>query len=456
MYSIILCGGSGSRLWPLSRELFPKQLLNLTDDKSLLQTTYLRLKNLMPEENIFAVTSEKYYSDVIYQLKTFCENPQVLTEPIPRNTAPAVGVGVKFIKENAQKDDTIIVMPSDHYIKDLDAFNSAVKEAEVLANQGYIVTFGIKPTYAETGFGYIHSNGNEVKEFVEKPDRKTAQKYIDDGNYYWNGGIFMFKASTMLEEMSIHSPEISKLIETTSFDGHKIEKSTFEKMPKISIDYAVMEKTKKIRMVKLDCGWSDVGNFKSLHEINPKDLHNNVIKGNVINKDCENSLLYSSSKLVCAIGLNDTVIIETPDAVLACKKEDAQEVKNIFEVLKANEEKSIVQHKTVYRPWGFYTNICESDTYLIKRILVNPRQALSIQSHNHRSEHWTVIKGKAKVVLGEDELFLNVGNSVDIPLKAIHSLQNPYDEPLEIIEVQQGSILREDDIVRYSDMYGRC
>lgn len=457
MYGILLCGGCGSRLWPLSRDLFPKQFLNITEnEKSLIEINYERLSNIMPKEHVFAVTGEKYRSAINSQLKQYIDTPKILAEPVARNTAPAIAAGVKYISQNSNNDELILVMPSDHYIKDNEAFYKAIKEAEKFAEENYIVTFGITPTYPETGFGYIKANGNDVEQFVEKPDKETAQKYIDNGSYYWNGGIFLFKASVLLQELKQHAPEISEILETIKFDENKIEKTFFEKMPKISIDYAVMEKTDKIKLVQLNCGWTDVGNFKTIYEINKKDENNNVNLGQTEILDCKNSMIYSTSRLVAAIGLEDTIIIETPDAVLVSNKNDVQKVKNIYETLSSKDNETIKTHKTVHRPWGFYTNICENDGYLVKRILVSPKQALSIQSHNHRSEHWTVIKGKAKVILDSSEHILKSGQSIDIPLKAIHSLQNPFDEDLEIIEVQMGDLLSEDDIIRYSDIYGRC
>lgn len=456
MYGIILCGGCGSRLWPLSREQYPKQLLNLTEDTSLLQSNYKRLQAFIPSDNIYAVTGEKYYSDILKQLKLYTDSPKLITEPIGRNTAPAIAMATKYITEMCKKDEIIMVMPSDHYIKDLDAFQNAVREAEKFANNDYIVTFGIKPTYPETGFGYIKANGNEVEEFVEKPNKETAQKYLDDGNYFWNGGIFVFKASVLFEELKKHSPEIFEKIEKLEFNKNRATIESFEKMPNISIDYALMEKTEKIKMVKLDCGWSDVGNFKTIYNISPKDENNNVVYGSAEIKNCKNTMIYSTSNLVTAIGLDNTIVVETPDAILVSNKDEVQNVKDIFETLKEKNSSTVKCHKTVYRPWGFYTNICENDGYLVKRILVNPKQALSIQSHNHRAEHWTVIKGKAKVILDNSEHILEVGQSIDIPLKAIHSLQNPFEEDLEIIEVQMGNPLIEEDIIRYSDIYGRC
>jgi len=462
MFGIILAGGSGSRLWPLSRELYPKQLLNLNSNKSLLQETFERLNEFMPAENIVSVTNIKHTSSVKLQLENISGNINVLSEPLSKNTAPAIALATKFIQQKGE-DPVILVVPSDHLIEDKKKFIDTVKKGEKLAEQGYIVTFGIEPNYPETGYGYINIteesilDGFKVKEFVEKPDSETAQKYIDAKTYFWNSGIFMFKASTMIEEIKKLTPEIFKVMEEFDFsNSEKIEYNLFEKMPSISIDYAIMEKSDKIALVKLESDWNDLGSWQSIYDVSKKDEHNNVMIGHVLDEDSKNSFVYASSKLVATIGLEDTVIIETEDAILACKKDKTQDVKKIFDTLKKQNDNTHLIHKTVYRPWGFYTVIAQNKGFLTKIIHVNTGQRLSVQSHNHRSEHWVVLSGKAKVVLEGKEHILSAGNSIDIPLKAIHSLQNPYEEELEIIEVQLGELLIEDDIVRYEDIYGRA
>ncbi len=462
MYGLILAGGSGSRLWPLSRELYPKQLLNIQNTESLLQATFLRLKECMPAENIVSITGVKHSSNVKFQLSSIYENSIVLSEPIAKNTAPAVILASKYISETTKTDPVILVVPSDHMIKDTELFTQTVKEGEKLAEAGHIVTFGIKPTYPETGYGYINVTnqkleyGVKVNKFVEKPDSITAEKYVADGNYFWNSGIFMFKASTLLEEVSKYTPEIYSLLKNFDFTkSAEIPFTEFDKMPNISIDYAIMEKSNKIALVELKSDWNDLGSWKSIYDVSNKDENGNVKIGNVIDEGSKNSFVYSSSKLVATIGLEDVVIVETEDAVLACKADKAQDVKKIFDTLKTNNDDTCKVHKTVYRPWGYYTVLGEGKGFLTKMIQVNPGQKLSVQSHNHRSEHWVVLEGTAKVVLEGKEHILSPGHSVDIAVKEIHSLQNPYDEVLKIVEVQKGDILIEEDIVRYEDMYGR-
>lgn len=467
MFGIILAGGSGSRLWPLSRELYPKQLLNLNSDKSLLQSTFERLNCFMPAKNIISITNTKHTSSVRLQLENIADRITVLSEPLSKNTAPAIALATKYIQQSSiadEDDPVILVVPSDHLIENSEKFLETVKKGEKIAQEGYIVTFGIEPHYPETGYGYINVLTNEaildgfkVKEFVEKPDSETAQKYIDAKTYFWNSGIFMFKASTMIEQIKKLAPEISKIMEEFNFsDSEKIEYNLFDKMPSISIDYAIMEKSDKIALVKLESDWSDLGSWQSIYDVSKKDEHNNVMIGHVLDENSKNSLIYASSKLVTTIGLDDIVLVETEDAILACKKDKTQDVKKIFDRLKKQNDDTHLVHKTVYRPWGFYTVLAQGKGFLTKLIHVHSGQKLSVQSHNHRSEHWVVLSGTAKVVLEGKEHILSSGHSIDIPLKAIHSLQNPYSEELEIIEVQLGEKLIEDDIVRYEDMYGRA
>lgn len=455
MYGIILAGGSGSRLWPLSRELYPKQLFNLDSDKSLLQAAFEHLQTCMLDNNIISITNTKHASNVRMQLKNLTDSPVILSEPVAKNTAPAIVIASKYIMQKTNSDPVIVVMPSDLIIKDNEKFIHALKQGEKHALEGYIVTFGVKPDYPETGFGYIKGDF-KVEKFVEKPDIETAKKYLKDGNYFWNSGIFMFKASTLFNETQKHAPEIAKLSEEFDFtNSDEIPFINFDKMPNISIDYAIMEKSDNIVLVELKSDWKDMGSWQSLYDVSEKDKDGNVFAGHVLDENSKNSFVYSSSKLVATIGLEDTVIVETEDAILACKKDKVQNVKHIYETLKKQNDNTHLIHKTVYRPWGFYTVIAQGQGFMTKIIHVNTGQKLSVQSHNFRSEHWVVLSGTAKVILEAKELILSPGHSVDIPLKAIHSLQNPYKEDLEIIEVQKGDPLIEEDIIRYEDMYGR-
>ena len=462
MFGLILAGGSGSRLWPLSRELYPKQLLNIENTESLLQQTFLRLKECMPAENILSITGVKHAPNVRYQLSSIIDNPTILSEPIAKNTAPAIILASKYIFENSNEDPVILVVPSDHMIKDKEAFNKTVKIGEEIAKKGFIVTFGIKPTYPETGYGYIKTSSEAIQSgfivdsFTEKPNEELAKEYIKNGNYFWNSGIFMFKASIILEEAKKCAPEIFNLLKNFDFaKSNEIPFTEFDKMPNISIDYAIMEKSTRIALVELKSDWNDLGSWKSIYDMSKKDENGNVKIGHVVDVDSKNSFVYSSSKLVATIGLEDVVVVETEDAVLACKADKAQEVKKIYDTLKTQNDETYKIHKTVYRPWGYYTVLGEGKGFLTKMIQVNPGQKLSVQSHNHRSEHWVVLEGTAKVLLEGKEHILSPGHSVDIAVKEIHSLQNPYEETLKIIEVQKGDLLIEEDIIRYEDIYGR-
>ena len=461
MKSIILAGGSGSRLWPLSRDMYPKQLLSLDTDKSLLQQTFIRLNSFCDAKDIATITNIKHLSDIKLQLNQIDNSNIAIGEPLGKNTAPAIACTLEYFRQKSNTDDVVLIVPSDHLIKDITAFNKTVEQAKMLAEQGYIVTFGIKPTYPETGYGYVKTehelqSGYKVERFVEKPDYETAKKYLESGNYYWNGGIFMGKISTFMQEFETYAEDIYTNLRDLDFSKEpKIKYGIYENMPSISIDYAIMEKSKKITLVELQSDWNDLGSWQSLYNVKEKDENNNVLTGKVVVDNVKNSFIYSQKEIVAVSGLENIILVETEDAIMACKLDESQNVKKLYEKLKAKESDTTKLHKTVFRPWGYYTCLNSGEGYLTKTICVMPKQKLSIQSHNHRSEHWVVLEGRALVLLDGKENYLEAGDSIDIPLQAKHSLQNPYDNELKIIEVQKGDYISEDDIIRYEDCYGR-
>lgn len=461
MKSIILAGGSGSRLWPLSRDMYPKQLLSLDTEKSLLQQTFIRLNSFCDAKDIVTITNIKHLSDIKLQLNKIDKSNIAIGEPLGKNTAPAIACTLEYFRQQSNNDDIVLIVPSDHLIKDINAFNQTVEKAKIIAEQGYIVTFGIKPTYPETGYGYIKTekelnNGYKVERFVEKPNYKTAQKYLESGNYYWNGGIFMAKISIFMKEFEKYANNIYKNLSDLDFSKEaKIQYSIYENMPSISIDYAIMEKSDRIALVELLSDWNDLGSWQSLYNVKNKDENGNVLTGKVVIDNVKNSFIYSQKEIIAVSGLENIVLVETEDAIMACKLDESQNVKNLYEKLKEQASDTTKLHKTVFRPWGYYTCMNSGKGYLTKTICVMPNQKLSIQSHNHRSEHWVVLEGKALVILNDEEHIIEPGGSIDIPLQAKHSLQNPYDEELKIIEVQKGDYISEDDIIRYQDCYGR-
>lgn len=461
MKSIILAGGSGSRLWPLSREMYPKQLLSIDEDTSLLQQTFTRLLRFMEPSDILTITNIKHYQDIKLQLNKVSRDNVVLAEPLGKNTAPAIACSLEYFSQTSEADDVVIVLPSDHLIKDYLAFDKTVEMAMPLAKMGYIVTFGIKPSYPETGYGYIKTSkqlgdGFIVDRFVEKPDTETAEKYLKSGEYYWNGGIFMGKISTFLTEFEKYVPQIFDELPKLNFSQNsQIDYSIYENMPSISIDYAIMEKSNKVALVELQSDWNDLGSWQSLYNVKEKDENGNVLTGKVVVDNVKNSFIYSQKEVVAVSSLENIILVETEDAIMACDINSSQNVKKLYEKLKQSESDTIKLHKTVFRPWGYYTCLNSGEGYLTKTICVQPNHKLSIQSHNHRSEHWVVLEGQALVVKDGKEYNLYQGDSIDIPVGVKHSLQNPYEQELKIIEVQKGDYISEDDIIRYEDCYGR-
>lgn len=460
MKAIILAGGSGSRLWPLSREMTPKQLMKIDNNSSLLQSALIRLKKISEIDEIIAVSNIKNYSDVKFQLNAIDSDVKIIAEPSTKNTAPAIASALEYFNKSGN-DETILIVPSDHLINNEQLFINSVRNANKLSVKGYIVTFGIKPNYPETGYGYIKIKerfdvGYTVDKFIEKPNIKQACEYTENDEYFWNCGIFLSKMSTLKEEYAKYCPKISEAMRHINFsDNLNIDYSIYENLPNISIDYAIMEKTDKIAFVELESDWKDVGSWQSLYEVKDKDKNGNVISGKVVTNNVKNSFIYSQKELVAVSGLEDIILVETEDAIMACNRNNTQDVKVLYEKIKENYSETIQLHKTMFRPWGYYTCLNSGDGYLTKTICVMPKQKLSLQSHNHRSEHWVVLEGTALVILEDKEYVVKAGDSIDIPLKAKHSLQNPYNSVLKIIEVQKGDYISEDDIIRYNDIYGR-
>ena len=471
MIPVILAGGTGSRLWPLSRKNFPKQLMPvLGGEYSLLQETVRRVMLLPEMGNPIVVTNEKYRFIIASQLQAIAVEPErIVLEPMGRSTAPAAAIGSMLALQSGGNPD-VLLLPSDHYIHDVDPFLSCLSMAAEYTEDAGLVTFGIVPDKPETGYGYIKRDsavpegsgqGFFIDSFVEKPDLARAEEYIASGDYYWNSGMFLFKAEAYLQEVEKFEPEMIHCCRGAvdrareDLDFLRLDKDSFERCPEDSIDYAVMEKTSKGIVVPLDCGWSDVGAWSSLYDVRDKDESANVSIGDVLLEDSTNCYVHSSERLVAGVGLENIAVVESKDAVLVSRLDRVQDVKKIFSRLKKEGRSEYESHTKVYRPWGNYESIDEGERYQVKRIIVSPGQTLSLQKHYHRAEHWIVVKGTAVVTRDDEEMVLTEDQSTYIPLSAVHRLHNPGKVDLELIEVQTGSYLGEDDIVRLEDLYGR-
>ncbi|GGF56445.1 mannose-1-phosphate guanylyltransferase/mannose-6-phosphate isomerase [Alteromonas lipolytica] len=466
MKPVVLAGGSGSRLWPKSRAALPKQFLALTSEQTMLQETLQRLEG-SSAANPIVICNDAHRFLVAEQLRQMGgEHGGIILEPVGRNTAPAIALAALHAMQT-DDDPVLLVLAADHLIKDSASFKAAVAKANELALAGKLVTFGIVPDQAHTGYGYIKGGealgvGMQVDEFVEKPDLATAQQYVDSGNYFWNSGMFMFKASVYLDELKKYAPEMYSICEqaiaseSKDLDFIRIDPEIFATCPDDSIDYAVMEKTELAAMVPLDAGWSDVGSWSSLWETaDVKDDNGNVIVGDAILEGVNNSYINAEERLIAVVGLDDVVVVETKDAVMVANKNKVQDIKNVVNQLKAERRPEFEFHREVFRPWGSYDSIDNGKRFQVKRISVKPGEKLSVQMHHHRAEHWIVVSGTANVTIGEKTQLVTENESVYIPIGDVHALENPGKIPLELIEVQSGAYLGEDDIVRFSDRYGR-
>ncbi|EPK3397516.1 mannose-1-phosphate guanyltransferase [Citrobacter freundii] len=469
---VIMAGGSGSRLWPLSRVLNPKQFLCLRGELTMLQTTLNRLNGIECESPVVICNEQHRFivAEQLRQLSKLTEN--IVLEPVGRNTAPAVALAALTAQRNQpQSDPLMLILAADHVIQDEDAFRNAVRSAIPHAEAGKLVTFGIIPSQPETGYGYIRRGkivsadttnpAFSVAEFVEKPDHSTAQSYVVSGEYYWNSGMFLFRAGRYLEELAKFRPDILSACEKAmadvdpDLDFVRVDEQAFLACPDESIDYAVMEKTADAVVVPMDAGWSDVGSWSSLWDISDKNPQG-AYHGDVIGYDTKNSYIYAESGLVATVGVKDLIVVQTKDAVLIADRNHVQDVKKIVEKLKSDGRHEYHKHREVYRPWGKYDSIDAGERYQVKRITVKPGEGMSLQMHHHRAEHWIVVAGTARVTLGDKVTLLGENESIYIPLGVTHCLENPGKIPLDLIEVRSGTYLEEDDIVRFKDRYGRC
>jgi mannose-1-phosphate guanylyltransferase/mannose-6-phosphate isomerase len=464
----ILCGGAGSRLWPVSRERHPKPFIRLADGQSLLQKAFLRGAALVDVQEVLTVTNRELYFKTEDEFREVNENKlatSFILEPFGRNTAAAIAAAALHVAATHGEDALMLVLAADHLIVDQQAFAAAVDAACTLARKGKLVTFGIRPDAPETGYGYIEADGNKVLRFIEKPSLDKAREYLESGRFLWNSGMFCFSAAAMLRAMEAHCPDIlsatkaclqqSRVAEGKRFTQLELQADSFAGVREESIDYAVMEKSADVAVVPCDIGWSDIGSWTAIGNLTEADAEGNRIEGEVLLHDVSNCYIQSRDRLVGAVGVDNLVIIDTPDALLVADRSRAQDVKHIYAKLKASGHEAHQLHRTVHRPWGTYTVLEDGPRFKIKRIEVKPGASLSLQMHHHRSEHWIVVSGMAKVVNGDNELFVNTNESTFIPAAHKHRLENPGVLDLVMIEVQSGEYLGEDDIVRFEDVYGR-
>ena len=467
---VIMAGGTGSRLWPMSRELYPKQLLRLYGQRSMLQETVLRLDDVDAREPVVICNQEHRFlvAEQLRQINKLSHN--IILEPVGRNTAPAIALAALSAIENGD-DPILLVLAADHIINNKLAFHQAIKSAFKFALQGRLVTFGIVPTGPETGYGYIHRGQEEtldeqiayqVSRFVEKPNKETAESYIASGEYYWNSGMFMFRAKKYLEELEKFRPDILDACKAAiqgckeSDEFIKVDRDLFIACPDESVDYAVMEKTTDAVVVGFDADWSDVGSWSALWEVSPKDDKGNVLTGDTFLHNANNCYINTDEKLIAAIGVDDLVIINTKDAVLVVNKDQVQDVKKVVEYLKANHRSEYKRHREIYRPWGRCDVVVQTERFNVNRITVKPGAAFSMQMHHHRTEHWVILSGTGEVTIKDQKFLLTENQSTFIPIGAQHRLENPGKIPLELLEIQSGSYLGDDDIIRIKDQYGRC
>lgn len=467
---VIMAGGTGSRLWPMSRELYPKQFLRLYGQRSMLQETVLRLDDVDAREPVVICNQEHRFlvAEQLRQINKLSHN--IILEPVGRNTAPAIALAALSAIENGD-DPILLVLAADHIINNKLAFHQAIKSAFKFALQGRLVTFGIVPTGPETGYGYIHRGQEEtldeqiayqVSRFVEKPNKETAESYIASGEYYWNSGMFMFRAKKYLEELEKFRPDILDACKAAiqgckeSDEFIKVDRDLFIACPDESVDYAVMEKTTDAVVVGFDADWSDVGSWSALWEVSPKDDKGNVLTGDTFLHNANNCYINTDEKLIAAIGVDDLVIINTKDAVLVVNKDQIQDVKKVVEYLKANHRSEYKRHREIYRPWGRCDVVVQTERFNVNRITVKPGAAFSMQMHHHRTEHWVILSGTGEVTIKDQKFLLTENQSTFIPIGAQHRLENPGKIPLELLEIQSGSYLGDDDIIRIKDQYGRC